>query len=345
MRYSIVFFGLERKRKKKKIKKLLRKDRKEFKLKKIILKNKLFIVSWLIIFNVLVMTFFQKTKNIIFKNEIMNYQIQPTQDEIAIETLKKYEMDLNSINYAYTNAYQKISLNGINILNYSSTRNIDFNKIRDNKIMFDKTKDCILMYHTHTSETYVNSENYKFDYTGTYRTKNAGYNMLKVGEMLGNNLKKYQIPFYQDTTPHDYMVYIDSYKRSANTILKNLKEKDYSIIIDVHRDALQDLTKGMKVNINGKECAQLMFVVGMGTSGVYNKYALDNLSLALNIMGLANTNYPGFFRPMILRNSKYNQDLNKYSLLIECGTSGNTLEEVENSMKLLAKLLNEFYKS
>ena len=62
------------------------------------------------------------------------------------------------------------------------------------------------------------------------------------------------------------------------------------------------------------------------------------------ILDLADEVYPGLFKPMIIRNSIYNQDLNKYSLLIEVGASGNTLDEAYLATRCLSNLLNIIYK-
>ena len=47
---------------------------------------------------------------------------------------------------------------------------------------------------------------------------------------------------------------------------------------------------------------------------------------------------------MIIRNSVYNQDLNRYSLLVEVGASGNTIEQAELATRCLTNLLNIIYK-
>ena len=47
---------------------------------------------------------------------------------------------------------------------------------------------------------------------------------------------------------------------------------------------------------------------------------------------------------MIIRDSTYNQDLNRYSLLIEFGATGNTIEEVKLSTRCVSNLLNILYK-
>ena len=58
---------------------------------------------------------------------------------------------------------------------------------------------------------------------------------------------------------------------------------------------------------------------------------------------LANKIYPGLFRPMIIRDSVYNQDLMANSFLIEVGATGNTIEEAKLSTRCLANLLNIMY--
>ena len=52
----------------------------------------------------------------------------------------------------------------------------------------------------------------------------------------------------------------------------------------------------------------------------------------------------GLFRPIILRNSRYNQHLTEGSTIIEVGATGNTLDECLNSMKYLAKVIDEVTK-
>ena len=59
---------------------------------------------------------------------------------------------------------------------------------------------------------------------------------------------------------------------------------------------------------------------------------------------LANKIYPGLFRPMIIRNSIYNQDIKSNSFLVEVGASGNTIDEAKLATRCLANLLNILYK-
>ena len=52
----------------------------------------------------------------------------------------------------------------------------------------------------------------------------------------------------------------------------------------------------------------------------------------------------GLFRPIILRDSRYNQHLTSATTIIEVGATGNTLDECLNSMKYLAKVFDEVMK-
>ena len=78
--------------------------------------------------------------------------------------------------------------------------------------------------------------------------------------------------------------------------------------------------------------------------GLYHPEWKSNLKFAIEIQKKANEMYPGLFKPMIVRNSRYNQHLGKAACIIEVGATGNTLEQCLNSMKYLAKVFEEYGK-
>ena len=49
-------------------------------------------------------------------------------------------------------------------------------------------KENILLFHTHTFEIYTPSENFEYEQTGTYRTTDFNYNVVRVGTELTNQL-------------------------------------------------------------------------------------------------------------------------------------------------------------
>ena len=87
-----------------------------------------------------------------------------------------------------------------------------------------------------------------------------------------------------------------------------------------------------------------MLVMGVGSDTSKNPFWEENLKLAIKLQLLADKIYPGLFRSMYIRNSVYNQDLNKYSLLVEFGATGNTIDEVKLATRCLANLLDIIYK-
>lgn len=64
----------------------------------------------------------------------------------------------------------------------------------------------------------------------------------------------------------------------------------------------------------------------------------------MKVQKIADKMYPGLFRPIILRNARYNQHLTTATSIIEVGATGNTMEQCLNSMKYLATVLNEAMK-
>lgn len=252
--------------------------------------------------------------------------------------------DINIV--ADVSTYQKLNICGIDITNYSTNRNIDFESIFNSEdIFFNKQVDKVALYTTHTSESYANSQNYKFEYTSPRRSVDGNYNMLAISSTLSENLNSKNIKTINSLTPHDYGEYNSAYTNSRMTLATLLEEnEDIAISIDVHRDAIEDLEFAPKVNIKGYDVAAIMLVIGIGYEGQENPYYMRNLKLALELQELGNKIYPGLFRPMIIRNSIYNQDLKANSFLVEVGASGNTIEEAKLATRCLANLLNILYK-
>lgn len=245
-----------------------------------------------------------------------------------------------------TSSIQRAFVGNLSIINYSYNKDIDYSKlISDSNIILTKKSDKILLYNTHTSESYANSEKFTFEYTGTRRTTDANYNMLRITKELNNNLNEKGFNSIQDTTPHDYGTYTSAYAKSRITLQNAISSYGgFGLAIDVHRDAIENLDFRPTVNIRGVEVARIMLVIGAGSRDNKNPYFEDNLKLALKLQYIGEKIYPGLFRTMYIRNSIYNQDLNRYSLLIEVGASGNSIEEAQMATRCITNLLNIIYK-
>jgi len=242
----------------------------------------------------------------------------------------------NNVPNKFTNAY-----NGVFIKNgteYNLTEEILKPDIEVNN-------KNIMIFHTHTCESYTATEKFNYTQTGTYRTTDLNYNVARVGTELTNQLLSYNYNVIHDTTYHDYPAYNGSYDRSLNTVRNLLlANKDTDVIFDLHRDAIADYSYAPTVKIGEEYAAQLMFVIGTDGGGLEHQNWQQNLKFAVKIQEKANELYPGLFKPIVLRNSRYNQHLSKAAGIIEVGATGNTMEQCLVSMKYLAKVISEVMK-
>ena len=199
----------------------------------------------------------------------------------------------------------------------------------------------ILMFHTHSCESYTPSEMYPYTQTGNYRTTDLNFTVTRVGTELETQLKQYGFSTYHDMSYHDYPAYNGSYTKSLQTVQNILTTFPSDIIIDIHRDAIgsrPDYAPTVKIG-ESDYAAQLMFVIGTNAGGLEHPNWNQNLKFAIKIQQKAEEIYPGLFKPMLLTESRYNQHTGKYASIIEVGSTGNTLEQAITSMKYLAKVM------
>ena len=228
--------------------------------------------------------------------------------------------------------------NGVKIKNET-----DF-ELTDNLLSYDNleiNKNNILIFHTHTCESYSQSENYKYEPTGNYRTTDLNYSVARVGDELSNYFTGFGFNVKHNKTYHDYPAYTGSYSRSFKTVQDILKDFNSDIIIDLHRDAIGSREDyAPLVKIGEDYCAQVMFVMGTNGGGLNHPNWETNLKFSIKIQQKANEMFPGLFKPIVLRNSRYNQNLGKAACIIEVGATGNTLDQTLCSMKYLSRVFN-----
>lgn len=201
----------------------------------------------------------------------------------------------------------------------------------------------VLIYHTHTTESYLKEESPWF-YEGTAtRSQNEEESVVMVGNAIEAQLKAAGFGVVHDTTVHDYPAYTGGYTRSAETIKKNLeKYPTIQITLDIHRDAIGDDNGRVKptVTIDGKKAAQFMLLAGCDAGGTLDFPNWEqNLRLALRLQDMAAQLYPGLTRPLNFCDSVYNENLTPGSLLVEFGTEVNTVEEATYTGTLFGEIL------
>ena len=268
------------------------------------------------------------------KNESKENQNEERDLELAKENVKTEITTKNPIVDAYTKKY-----NGVKIKNETGF-DLTEEDLKIEKLKIDKSN--IIIFHTHTCESYTSSSKYTYTPTGNFRTTDLNYSVVRVGDELTKYLKKYKLNVIHDKTYHDYPSYTGSYSRSLSTVREILKKTNADIIIDIHRDAIGSYSSyAPTVKIGDDECAQLMFVIGTDGGKLKHPNWKSNLQFAIKLQEKANKEYPGLFKPIIVRNSRYNQHLGKAACIIEVGATGNKLEQCLNSMKYLSKIINE----
>ena len=180
---------------------------------------------------------------------------------------------------------------GVKIRN-ESDYNLE-NEITDLDINYNKQD--IIIFHTHTCESYTPTEEYQYDSIGNYRTTDLNFTVARVGDELEKYLTNYGYTVVHDKSYHDYPAYNGSYNRSLVTV-QNLLEKysNTDVVIDLHRDAIGDNTYAPKVKIGDEYCARIMLVIGTDGGGLSHDNWRENVKFAIKLVQKANELYPRF---------------------------------------------------
>lgn len=256
--------------------------------------------------------------------------------QASVPTMDLSMERLNDFEYLVSNFYTVDSVTYINPSELNASELLG----KDLRIDLSTGGSKILIYHTHSQETFVDSDN------------DPSTSIVGIGRYLTEILNnKYKIP-----TMHHEGVYdlingkldrSEAYEFAKPEVEQILAENpSIEVVIDLHRDGVADTTH-LVTEINGKPTAQIMFFNGLSRTrvngdlvGMANPYLQDNLAFSLQMKIAAETKYPGFARRNYLRGYKYNMDLMPRMLLIEAGAQTNTVEEMRNAMEVLADLLN-----
>lgn len=212
----------------------------------------------------------------------------------------------------------------------------------------DISKPTVLVYHSHTTESYTLLDVGYYTKSFDLRSDDNDKNMVRVGDELCEYLENMGIGVIHDTAIHDEN-YSGAYDSSRKSIEKYLeKYPTIEITIDVHRD---DITYDNKTKvkptakINGKKAARMMIIAGAEYGRVENYPDWEyNLRFDLAVQNKVSEMYDGLMRPVLFSERKYNMDETKNSFLLEIGTDANTLDEACYSARLFATAFGELLK-
>ena len=198
----------------------------------------------------------------------------------------------------------------------------------------------ILIIHTHGSEAYSQYDGDTYEESDPYRTTDCTHNVVQVGEEMATVFRAYGFQVVHDTTLYDYPAYNGAYDRSLAGVQQWLEQyPSISIVLDVHRDALVGSDGEVYKLVSeeaGEKVAQVMMVVGTNGTGLEHPRWKDNLAFAVRLQQNLVRGYDSLARPVVLRSSRYNQQLLPGYLLVEVGGHGNTLGEAKAGARLWA---------
>lgn len=257
---------------------------------------------------------------------------------IHLSKLTNKEIITHIINTTKNNKYK-----GTIIDKYLNPYNIiskEFKLKEKTIIVSNNTKEepLVYIYCTHETESYKDSYLEVYNITPTIKT---------MSYILQDYLLDLGIPTIVEDTSITGILrsnnwsYKYSYQASKIAIEKTIEDtKSLRLIIDLHRDS-SSLDKTL-LEYNNKKYARILFVVGKEHPNYEYNYNLSS-----DIKTLLEQEIPGITRGISLKegegvNGIYNQDLSKYSILIELGGQYNEIEELNNTLEILSKVILKY---
>lgn len=195
----------------------------------------------------------------------------------------------------------------------------------------------ILIYHTHSQETFSDSV------PGDVSTSIVG-----VGEQLKEILEaQYGYKVLHHMGQYDVEARDDAYSKALPGIEQVLAENpSIQVVIDLHRDQMAEETR-LVMDLDGRPTARFMFFNGLSRTKktgniayLYNENQEENLAFSFQMQLKATEYYPGLVRKIYLKGYRYNMHLKPRTLLIELGAQNNTVEEAMNACDPIAHILD-----
>lgn len=284
-------------------------------------------------------------KNGLFKNLIKYSYPEVKVIEKDEENEDKNDTTTNN-NKAKSNQFVNLYVgeDNIPVAKTTSSSNITLDSsIYNSKLRVTNNKPQILIYHSHSRETYSDSPK------GNYHSEDKDHSVMSVGCLLTNQLSDLGWGVIHSTTFHDSPTYNNSYSRSAETIKSVMNQyNDVDITIDLHRDGLNIPNEAVKNNIhdkytttiNGEKVAKFFFVVGARNDDVKKVQNLAN-----GLTKYAKQKYPDLIMPVVLKPyGRFNQSICDNAILVEVGSNGTTTAEAQASAKYIAQILDGYFK-
>ncbi|MCM3743407.1 stage II sporulation protein P [Sporosarcina luteola] len=191
----------------------------------------------------------------------------------------------------------------------------------------------VLIYFTHATEAYKPITK---AVDGKIMVNHQTENVMKMGDKLKGllELNGVKTDTLKKIVPHGR-----AYNDIRPFVKKQLTENNYDLIIDIHRDAVgPDKTT---IVHEGERYAKVAFVLGLDNPSYKKNEVMTN-----KVKMEMEKRIPGITRNVISKggagvDGKYNQDLHPNIILIELGGIGNSEDELNRTVGVIAESISE----
>ena len=198
----------------------------------------------------------------------------------------------------------------------------------------------ILIYHTHSQETYAD-----------YGPDRPDANVVEVGNVLTDALRAKGWNVIHDTSTYDIQGGKLDRNKAYSYALEGITQildrfPEIQVILDIHRDGVGEQVH-LVTDLNGVPTANIMFFQGMSRTPegeiayLPNPNLKGNLAFSFQMQWEAARQFPGLTRKIYMKGLRYNLHLRERSALVEVGAQTNTVEEAKQSMVALAEVLDK----
>ncbi len=293
------------------------KKKKKYNLIKIICLLCIIYISFNLIYNLIYNLYLSKLTN----EEIIAHIIKNTKNTKSSNIfLEKYKNPKTILSDSFTFKEEKNPTDSVEVNN-----NLD-------------KEASVYIYNTHETESYDDKYLEVYNIKPTVNTmshilkdylNDLGVNVLIENRSVSSILKK------------NKWSYKYSYEASKELITSVINEnKNLKLVIDLHRDSAP-LSK-TKMTKDNTDYARILFVIG----AEHPNYK-ENNEIAKTLSTLLEKEVEGISRGISLKSGRgvngiYNQDLTNKSVLIELGGQYNEIEELNNSLKVLSRVILKY---
>ena len=217
-------------------------------------------------------------------------------------------------------------------------------KKENNEIVFKEKENTnqrsptVYIYNTHQTESDL------YDKVNNY---NLDYNVMFASYILKEYLNDYNILSFVESASikkvlnENNLIYKDSYKASRILLEESIiNYPTLKYFIDLHRDS--SVYEKTTCVIDNKSYAKILFVLGLENKNYLENEKMIN-SLNERLIKVNSCLSRGITKKSgVGVDGVYNQDFNNNAILIELGGQYNTITEVNNTLKIFAKVLAEY---